>query len=175
LVVVEALRELQTRGIPFEALFVGDASDRQCLERFEAMIAEHGMREAVRYLGPKYGEEKMRIMAESDIFVFPSFQECLPLVVLEAMSAALPVVATGQGGVPDLVEDGVTGFLVPVGDAAAVADRLATLIQQPGLRSTMGEKGRKRFLERFTLDRFDACIGSIFERVLLSDSVASQS
>src|SRR2546426_685429 len=119
LVVVEALRELRTRGIPFEALFVGDASDRDCLERFQTLITEGGMRDAVRYLGPKYGEEKMRIMAESDIFVFPSFQECLPLVILEAMCAALPVVATGQGGVPDLVEDGVTGFLVPVWDAYA--------------------------------------------------------
>jgi len=175
LVVVEALRELRARGIPFEALFVGDASDRLCLERFEAMIAEDGMRDVVRYVGPKYGEEKMRIMAESDIFVFPSFQECLPLVILEAMSAALPVVATGQGGVPDLVEDGVTGFLVPVGDPAAVADRLATLIQRPDLRATMGEKGRERFLERFTLDRFDAGIGSIFEKVLQSDAVGPQS
>ena len=175
LVVVEALRELRTRGIPFEALFVGDASDHDCLERFQALIAEAGMRDAVRYLGPKYGEEKMRIMAESDVFVFPSFQECLPLVILEAMCAALPVVATGQGGVPDLVEDGVTGYLVPVGDAAAVADRLATLIQQPGLRATMGDKGRERFLERFTLDRFDAGIGSIFETVLQSDPVASRS
>jgi len=175
LVVVEALRELRARGIPFEGLFVGDASDRECLQRFEALVTEAGMGDAVRYVGPKYGEEKMRIMAESDIFVFPSFQECLPLVILEAMSSSLPVVATGQGGIPDLVEDGVTGFLVPVGDSAAVADRLATLIQQPDLRVAMGEKGRERFLERFTLDKFDAGIGSIFEKVLQRDSVASRS
>src|SRR5207247_9173249 len=142
--------------------------------RVAGLVAEASMGDAVSYVGPKYGEEKMRIMAESDIFVFPSFQECLPLVILEAMSSSLPVVATGQGGIPDLVEDGVTGFLVPVGDAAAVADRLATLIQQPGLRATMGDKGRERFLERFTLDRFDAGIGSIFERVLQSDPVASR-
>src|SRR5439155_4199959 len=107
LVVVEALRALRTRGVAFESVFVGYTSDHDFLERFDASIAEGGMRGTVRYAGPKYGEEKMRIMAESDIFVFPSFQECLPIVVLEAMSAALPVVASKQGGLPDLVEDGV--------------------------------------------------------------------
>jgi asparagine synthase (glutamine-hydrolysing) len=173
LVVVEALRALRARGVAFEALFVGDASDRQFLERFEALLSEGGMRGAVRYVGPKYGEEKMRIMAESDIFVFPSFQEGLPIVVLEAMSAALPVVATKQGGLPDLVEDGVTGFLVPVRDASAVADRLATLIEDPDLRAAMGERARERFLERFTLEKFDVAIGSILEKVLPRESMTS--
>jgi glycosyltransferase involved in cell wall biosynthesis len=166
LVALEALGILRDRGVPFEATFVGAAADRGCLTRFEAMVAESALGDAVRYVGPKYGEEKMRVMADADIFVFPSFQECLPLVILEAMSAGLPVVATAQGGVPDLVDEGRTGYLVPVGDAKAVADRLETLIRQPALRATMGEEGRRRFVERFTLDRFDAGIWSIFEKVV---------
>src|SRR5262249_14198090 len=120
LVALEALALLRDRGVPFEAVFVGAPSDRQCLTRFASMMAERDLARVVRYVDPKYGEEKMGVMSEADIFVFPSFQECLPLVILEAMSAGLPVVATAQGGVPDLVEDGRSGYLVPVGDPRTV-------------------------------------------------------
>jgi asparagine synthase (glutamine-hydrolysing) len=174
LVALEALGRLRDRGVPFEALFVGAASESDCLARFDSIVAERGLGEAVRYVGPRYGEDKMRAMAEADLFMFPSLQECLPLVILEAMSAGLPVVATDQGGVADLVEDGKTGFLVPVGDADAIADRMEELIRRPDLRRQMGDEGRRRFVERYTLDRFNEGIWSIFEKVVRNEPLAAR-
>jgi glycosyltransferase involved in cell wall biosynthesis len=84
-----------------------------------------------------------------DVFVLPSYFEGLPLIVLEAMACGLPVVATDAGGTAEAVLDGVTGFVVPRGDARAVADAVERLVADPELRRAMGEAGRARHAEHF--------------------------
>ena len=122
----------------------------------------------VSYVGPRYGSEKKNLLAGADLLVFPAFSEAFPLVVLEAMSFALPVVSTNQGGIPDMVEEGVTGFLVPPGDERLLTDRLERLIRDPDLRKAMGHAGRQRFLERFTREKFDEKFCSILESIVPS-------
>jgi glycosyltransferase involved in cell wall biosynthesis len=89
-------------------------------------------------------EVLVRLYAEADIFVFPSLADCAPLAVPEAMGAAIPVVSTRVGAIPEMVSDGETGLLVPVRDAAALAVAIATLLDRPDLRARMGEAGRRR-------------------------------
>ena len=106
------------------------------------------------------------ILAASDVFVLPSRWEGLPLTVIEAMMAGLPVVASRVGGVPELVEEGVTGFLVPSGDLQALARALQRLVEDDELRRSMGEAGRRRALERFTLARMLRETQAVYEEVV---------
>jgi glycosyltransferase involved in cell wall biosynthesis len=94
------------------------------------------------------------------LFCLSSRSEGLGTSLLDAMNFARPVVATSAGGIPEAVEDGVNGRIVPVGDSAALAHALAALLRDEARRVEMGEAGRRRFEERFTADRMvDATLG----------------
>jgi glycosyltransferase involved in cell wall biosynthesis len=131
----------------------GDAAfERQCRER----VQRAGLEGRVSFLGVKRDREKFIHFAACDVFCFPSFfeAESFGLVLVEAMQFAKPVVSTRWRGIPSVVEDGTNGFLVPVQDPAAVADRLVQLAADPALRERMGREGRRIFQERFTLEAF---------------------
>ena len=93
------------------------------------------------------------LLAALDVFVLSSRMEGLPLVALEAMASGLPVVATAVGGLPKLIADGETGFLVPSGDEAALRDRLAALRNDPATARAVGERGRVRARRDYSRDR----------------------
>ena len=109
-----------------------------------------GIESRVRFLGRR--EDVPELLADASVFVLVSRYEAFPLSILEAMRAGLPVVASDVGGVREAIVEGDTGYLVPRGDLATLVDRLTRLIEDPGSRARMGEAGRIRFLERFTLD-----------------------
>lgn len=120
-------------------------------ERLKSLAGELGIAGAVEFAGgTEMVEEELRRM---DIFVMPSISEGMSNAVLEAMASGLPVVASGSGGNLEVVGDGATGFLFPVGDDAALAGRIAALARDARMRGAMGEAGRRRVLERFTVGR----------------------
>jgi len=93
-------------------------------------------------LGPN-APELMALYAQADVFIFPTFADTLPLVLMEAMASGLPIVTTSVGAINEEVEDGVTGFVIPPGDATALADRTMRLVVNPELRCEMGVAGRR--------------------------------
>ena len=103
---------------------------------------------------------------KSDIFVLPTYNDCFPLVLLEAMSFSLPIISTFEGGIPDIVNDELTGYLVQQRDSVALAEKIELLIQNPDLRKKMGIAGRKIFLQKFTLDKFENRLISILQPVI---------
>lgn len=127
---------------------VGDGEGRS---RAEKITAEEGISKQVEFLGGR--EDVPAILNESQVFVLSSRREGFPLSVLEAMRAGLPVVASHVGGISEAVEEGISGFLFPPGDVEALQCCLGKLLDDPSLRQSMGEAGRKRFLKYFTLDR----------------------
>jgi glycosyltransferase involved in cell wall biosynthesis len=133
----------------FDAAIVGDGPDRAELE---TAIGELGIGERVILLGER--NDVPRLLARADIFVLSSASEGLPVSVLEAMGAGLPVVGTRVGGVPELVVDGETGLLVEAGDPDSLAAALGTLVEDAELRQRMGDAGRERAREQFDLERF---------------------
>ena len=95
----------------------------------------------------------------------PSFDEAFSLVLLEAMQFGLPVVASNVGGIPDIVADNVTGYLVPRQDACALSEKLIALINNFELRTSMGIAARKRYEENFTMDKFESRFLNILNQV----------
>lgn len=165
-VLLDACSLLKQKGLAFECVFVGGEADINA-KIFQVKVKALDLEQQVQYLGKKYGEEKEQIFANADIFAFPTFyaMECLPLVLLEAMQKSLPVVSTFEGGIPNVVEDGITGFLVPVKDAKSLAEKIEILIKDPELRMKMGKAGRKKYEEEFTLDKFENRIIEILNDV----------
>jgi glycosyltransferase involved in cell wall biosynthesis len=104
--------------------------------------ADLGVASRVHFLG--YQADARALLPGFDIFTLPSLCEGQPIALLEAMDAGLPVVASNVGGIPEVVEHGVTGFLAPSGDAQALAAHLLTLSLDPRLRASMGRAGREK-------------------------------
>ena len=131
----------------------GDISE----EKFNKYVADAGLADRVFYRGKMTGKDKAIMYNSSDIFAFPTYysNECFPLVLLEAMQAALPVVSTFEGGIPDIIDEGVTGFIVRQKDVESLADRLEILIKDKTLRQKMGNAGYDKYLKEFTFERFE--------------------
>lgn len=114
------------------------------LEKVQARARELGIADRVHVLGWIRSEAKARELAQASVFVLPSYNEGLPMSVLEAMANGLPVVSTPVGGIPEAVSDGVEGFLVTPGDVQALADRLARLANDASLAREMGAAARRK-------------------------------
>jgi len=142
-------------------ILIGDGPLQPRVERF---IRRNGLANRVILAGER--RDIPEILAASDVFVLPSRWEGLPLTIIEAMMVGLPVVATRVSGVPELVEDGVTGFLVPSGDPQGLAKALQQLLDDEELRRRMGEAGRQRALGNFTLDRMLHETHRVYEKVV---------
>lgn len=155
LVLIAALAMLHEAGIPFDATLAGAVHDRRFLARCQAEIRRHRLDRLVRYVGPAYGERKQWLLDEHDIFVLPTRRDAFPLVALEAMQAGLPIVTTREGALPEIVENGATGFLVPPGDPVALAKCLATLVPDRAMQLRLGAGGRARYLAKYTQAAFE--------------------
>ncbi len=155
-VLLEAFEKIIARNANARLELMGKWGDDDLRKSCEAFVAANGLSERVIFLGVKRDEEKLTHFAGCDIFCFPSFfeAESFGLVLVEAMQFAKPVVTTDWRGIPSVVTNGVNGFVVPVHDADAIADRLMKLVEDPALRARMGIEGRRIFEERFTLERF---------------------
>jgi glycosyltransferase involved in cell wall biosynthesis len=118
----------------------------------EALAGDLGVKGRVRFLGLR--DDVDRLLQRSDVLVHPAvWQEALGYTVLEGMSSAVPVIASRVGGIPELIDDGQNGFLVPPGDPEAIAEKLNLLASDPGLRESLGEAARARVVDRFSLQR----------------------
>ena len=146
-ILLEALSGLAE--LPWELDLIGDGP---LLKACRSLAAKYGLAKRVRFLG--WRDDVAERLAESHIFVLASHFEGLPLSILEAMRAGLPVVASDVGGVSELVAEGETGLLVGRETSTEVMrNTLDLLLRDPNLRARLGRRGRRRYEERFTLDR----------------------
>ena len=135
-------------------------------QELKVLAKELGVSEHVRFTGPR--SDVPQVMAACDIFSLASFEEPFGLVYLEAMAMQRPVIAIDSGGVPEVVENGVTGLLSPQRDVDALAANILKLLADPELRRKMGESGRARVLAQFTAQRMGRDAGRAYEQLLAS-------
>lgn len=146
-----------------EIQIVGDGPCRGALM---AQAKAAGVLSRVRFMGHR--DDVPSILTGSDLFVLPSESEASPNVVLEAMAAGLPVVASRVGGIPELVADAVTGYLIPPGDQAALASALLDLLDDPNRTAAFGQAGRTRVAREYSFDR----MVRQFETLYLTGSIS---
>jgi glycosyltransferase involved in cell wall biosynthesis len=115
----------------------------------------------VQFVGYKSQQDVAQILTRTDILVLPSFAEGVPGVLMEAMAARLPVVTTQVGGVSELVEDGVSGFICPPGDVETLKSRIAALLSDPALCAQMGEAGQTKVASAFNTTDEAAWLGHL--------------
>jgi glycosyltransferase involved in cell wall biosynthesis len=164
LVLLEAFRLLRSRGGTACLQLVGHFSSAEFQRTVIEFLERNDLGETVRLCGILTGDDKWQAFSKADLFCFPShfFAESFPVCLVEALSFGLPVVTTRWRGIPDIVVDGENGFLVPIGDALAVADRLERLLADPGLCEAMGRAGRAKFERDYTLAQYHDRINSVF-------------
>lgn len=157
-----AFAELVAEGLEVRLVVAGEG--RWGLPVIRRAAAELGIAERVHILG--FRDDIPRVLAGSDVFVQPTPSEGLSIAIMEAMAAALPVVATAVGGNPELLEPDKTGYLVPVGDVAALAGALRALARDPVKRRAMGRAARSRVTLEFTVDKMADRYALLYEELL---------
>lgn len=152
---------------PLHLMVVGDGDLRDALP---AQARTLGIADRVHFLGAR--RDLGDLMAAMDLFVMPSYWEGLPLSMVLAMGAGLPVVATRVAGIPEVVQDGQTGLLVPPGDAAALGAALARLLSDPALGPRLGTAAREFVRPRFGVDGYLASVTALYDRLLAEKKIA---
>jgi glycosyltransferase involved in cell wall biosynthesis len=166
---MEACRLLALEGVPVTVTLVGSGPCEVPLRR---QIVANGLEQVVRLAGARTRPDVAELLGEADAAVVPSVEtargdrEGIPVALMEAMSAGLAVVASDLSGIPELVEHGRTGLLVPPGDPQALADALRRLADDAALRERLGREGRRRVLEAFDVERNAEQLARRFEAVV---------
>ena len=160
---LEAARMLLRHGANMKVLVVGDGSIRQDLM---TQTRDLGISENVVFLGHR--EDTDVLLQALDIFILPSLSEGIPMALLEAMAASRAVVASRVGGIPEIVDDGIEGFLVEPMDVDSLAERCRLLIESPDVAIKMGEQGRKRVERDFSATAMADRVVLVYKELLMS-------
>lgn len=167
---IAALGRVQEQGPEVQCRLAGAGPLMPSLKR---LVAETGCRDSIEFLGPLYHDQIPEFLSGIDLFVLPSHSEAMPMSILEAMAMGLPILATPVGAIPDLVQEGVNGFLVPVGDVEALTDRLCELASQPELVRRMGQASRELYLANYTEEAVWPKLDALYDRLITKGRSAS--
>ena len=165
-VLVEATARLVKRGREVQLSLVGDGPDREALEGAAARL---NISESVTFHGWINQRRIREFMETADVFVLPSFAEGVPVCLMEAMAMEIPCISTFVAGIPELIESGKHGILVPPSDPELLAAAVEKLIGDPELRLRLARGGRRRVLEKYDLQVNVRRLAAILERRLLSE------
>ena len=147
------------RAIPdVKFILAGNFRDNIFLRQIHDCIDQEKLRDCMDIPGAIYGQDKEKLFRKSDLFVFPTYYkyETFGLVNLEAMRSSLPIISTPEGAIPEVVCDGITGFIVDPHDIALMSDRVLKLVEDLELRIAMGKAGRRRFEQYYTIEAYEA-------------------
>lgn len=159
-VLLASMAELKHRGVEAHLELVGVPDERAYEAVVRRKVVELGLADRVTAPGLLTGDAKLAAFDRASVFAFPTHyeSEAFPVVLIEAMRASLPVVATRWRSIPAMVDDGITGVLVPPHDASALADGLERVLTDGMLMRTMGENGRRRFEAHYTMGVYRSAI-----------------
>jgi glycosyltransferase involved in cell wall biosynthesis len=158
---IDAMMEVKAAYPDVRCVVAGQGAQKEMLT---AQIEAAGLKGTVQLLG--FRTDAQALIQAGDVFVLPSLAEPFGLVILEAMALGRPVIATNAGGPPEIVEDGVTGLLVPPSDPPALAAAILRLLADRSTTEAMGRRGQERFESRFTAARMAQDMLALYRRIL---------
>lgn len=161
---LEACAILKAKNLKFQCDFIGGWSDVPEAD-FKHKIKLLGLQNEIRLHGKKYDEEKIKFFQNADVFVLPTYyhNECFPLVLLEAMQFALPVISTPEGAISEIVLENETGILTKQKDVIALANAMEFMLKNPKERLKMGTLGQIRYNKLYTLHTFEERMSAILK------------
>lgn len=165
---VEAARLVLEQRPEVRFVIVGRERKRKDLIRLEELAQHLGIRDRIIFTG--FREDALQIMTTFDVFVLPSIWEAFGIVLLEAMSLGKPVVATHVDGIPEVIDEGVNGFLVAPRNPEQLALRILDLLSNDALRNRMGEEGRKKVRDGFGIERMVKEVEQVYLSVLKDEA-----
>lgn len=139
------------------------------MDRIKGIFLEKGLLEEVSFPGWVRGRDKERLLEESGIFLFPSYNEGMPMALLEAMAYGLAIVTTSVGGIPQLIQDGVNGFLAAPGDTVALAAAIERLLKDDACLTACGRAARASAESEYSLERHLSRLEAVYERACVTD------
>jgi glycosyltransferase involved in cell wall biosynthesis len=145
-ILIRAITQLRNDSLNFSLKFIGDGPTKNYLYN---LVSDMRLADKCFFAGHRSHKEVLQILASSYASIVPSRIDNLPTTVIESMAVGTPVIATNVGGIPEMVRDGVEGFLVPPESPEKIAEKLLLLLKNPDLRETMAKNARQRFLEKF--------------------------
>ncbi len=165
MVLIEAVGSLKRRFSTVECVIIGDGGERPALlDR----IRELGLEDCVHLVG--FREDVPSLLAILDVVVIPSFEEGIPQSLTQALAMERPVVASAVGGVPEVVQDGLSGLLVPPGDPEILAEKIACILHDPIAANRMGKVGRQVIQERYSMEHMLTQTEMVYRRLMQSQS-----
>ncbi len=164
---VDACKILKDKGVSFKCTFVGGWKDITEVV-FNQKIISLGLQAEVKAVGAVYGAEKEPYWLDADVFVFPTYyhNECFPLVLLEAMQHAIPCISTKEGAIPNIIDDGETGFVVNAKNPGYLAVKIEELANDKQKRLDMGVNGYRKYNDQFTLKVFENRMCDVLEQLI---------
>lgn len=164
--ILKAAQKLIEKNLnSFKIILVGQAYDNAYLLQLKDFVEKCFLEKQVVFRGSLFGEEKEKVIATADVFLFPTYKESFGLVSIEAMRAGLPVIATNVGSLPEIVEPG-SGFLYPPGDIDKLADHMRFFLENKEKITLMGKKAFETFVKKFTFEIFEQKMRAVFWDVL---------
>ena len=167
---VRAVADVLKRYSNIEYTIVGDGPIKNTLE---GLIEELNVGKNVKLLGWRHQEEIIELMKHTDVLIAPSVvsedgdEEGIPVVLMEALAQGMPVLSTQHSGIPELVQDGESGFLVPERNVAALEEKLAYLVKHPEMWQKMGRTGREYVERYYDIDKLNDILVELYQRALL--------
>jgi glycosyltransferase involved in cell wall biosynthesis len=164
---LECIKQLNESGVSFKAKIVGAPYDIS-FEEVAKFLKDNSLLKKVKILGPLFGIEKEKVLSTSDLLLFPSYyqNEAFPITILEAMQAGVPVIASNNGAIAEIIENEKTGFIVPMHNISELKAKSELLIRNPSLRSQMAIAAKERFDRLYTIEIFERNIFGIFKQIL---------
>ena len=161
---IEAVEILRTDGrySDIELRIAGSGPAREEIQKY---IDDHRLGGCVKLVGSVFGSDKVAFLREADVFVFPSYQEGLPYAILESLAAGTPVIASGVGGIPDVVVDRVHGILIKPKDPCEIVKAVCELVQSKDALRAMSRNCVERASQKFGLERLATQFEELYEKV----------
>ena len=160
---IEAVEDIR-KVVPDIFCFIVGTGEKKYTEKIKDMVGTKGLESCFAFVG--FQADPLQYLAAFSVFVLPSIIEGFPIVLLEAMAMGKPVVASQVGGVPELVEDGVTGVLVPSGSSESLGKAIITLLRDPETQTRMGKSGKQRVKTLFSLRQSVGKIEELYRSVV---------